>query len=164
MNGQRTTWVAMAVTALGCSAQDAATVRSPDATLGDLRVFDLGAPAPAAPDVGALYFTLVNVGAKPDTLLTVTTPDGTAMLHTVVTEGDFSRMRHVVMLPVGAGDTVRLRPGGYHIMVSNLERQWEVGDTVRFTLAFSGAGSLELAAPVHTYTEVVERLERAERH
>jgi copper(I)-binding protein len=87
-----------------------------------------------------------------------------AMLHTVVTEDGLSRMQHVMAIPVPAGDTVRLRPGGYHVMVSNLARRWAVGDTVRFTLAFARAGQLDLAAPVRTYTDVVQRLEHAEGH
>jgi copper(I)-binding protein len=162
MNGRLTTCVLVAVAALGCSTRDTPPLRAPDATLGNLQVFDLGAPAPAAPDVGALYFTLVNTGAEADTLTAVATPDGTAMLHTVVTEDGLSRMRHVMAIPAPPRDTLRLRPGGYHVMVSNLARRWAVGDTVRLTLTFARAGRLELAAPVRTYTEVVERLERSE--
>ena len=158
MNGNRIApFVVVALLACG----GAGSTRAPDAALGDLQIFDLGAPAPAAPDVGALYFTLVNAGAEPDTLVAVTTPDGTAMLHTVVTEDGLSRMQHVMRIPIPANDTVRLRPGGYHVMVSSLRRRWVVGDSVQFTLVFAGAGPLDVAAPVRTYTDVVEQLERA---
>ena len=82
------------------------------------------------------------------------------MLHTMVTEGGVSHMSPVMQIPIPEGDTVHLRPGEYHVMVSNLVRKWEVGDTVNATLRFARAGVLSVAVPVRTYTEVVERLDQ----
>jgi len=68
-------------------------------------------------------------------------------------------MDHNVMkmraLPAGlalpAGQTVELKPGGYHVMLLDLKGQVKEGDTVPLTLVFEGQGgqreTLEIQAP-----------------
>jgi copper(I)-binding protein len=137
-------------------------VRRPVATAGQLAVYDALAPASPAPEVASLYFTVVNFGARADTLEQIGTPLGTAQLHTVVTEGGRSLMRHVEALEIPPGDTVRLAPGGYHVMLTDLATPLRVGDTLRVTITFARGGTLMLDAPVLTYTDVLERLEAGE--
>jgi copper(I)-binding protein len=130
------------------------------AAAGDLAVYDACAPAAAAPDVGSLYFTVVNGGNEPDTLLGVASPAGTAMLHDVITEGELTSMVHVPTVEIAPHGTLALAPGSYHVMLSNLGEPLRLGDTVSVTLTFARAGQVRFVAPVLTYTGVVELLER----
>ena len=137
--------------------------RTPVATAGQLAVYDAHAAASPAPDIASLYFTIVNFGERADTLQSVGTHRGTATLHEVITEGGRSMMRHVHALPIAPSDTVRLAPGGYHVMITDLTNPLEVGDTLGVTLTFTRGGAVELDAPVLTYTDVLERLESGDR-
>jgi copper(I)-binding protein len=147
------------VGALAATACAERTDRIPVATAGDLSIYDAYAPASAAPDVASLYFTVVNGGTVDDTLLGIRLVDGTAELHDVVTDGGLTRMQHVPALPIPAGGTARLAPGGYHVMLTELRAPLEVGQTVPVALVFARGGTVRFAVPVLTYTEVVQRLE-----
>ena len=133
------------------------------ATAGQLAIYDAYAPASPAPDIASLYFTVVNFGETADTLRSITTDLGSAALHTVVTDEGRSTMQHVDALPIGPSDTIRLTPGGYHVMITELPQPLEVGDTLRVTLTFTRGGAVALDALVLTYTDVLERLETGDR-
>jgi copper(I)-binding protein len=157
-----TTLLTVTILAAACHA-DAVPDASPVAVKGDLQVYHAYAPASPAPDVASLYFTVVNVGRLPDTLTAVHTNAGMAMLHAMVMEDGLSKMKHVPAIAIAAGDTLRLVPGSYHVMLSQLPQPLEVGDTISVTLRFTQAGDLDFNAAVLTYTDVVERLEREHR-
>ncbi len=139
----------------------------PEATLvaakGGMEIHHAYAPVSPAPDIASLYFTVVNTGGFTDTLTGVRTDVASAMLHTVVTEDGLSRMQHVTAIAVPASDSLRLVPGSYHVMLSQLQRPLQLGDTVVVTLEFTRSGELTFPAAVLTYTDVVERLERKQR-
>jgi len=140
---------------------------SPEATVvaakGGLEIHHAYAPASPAPDIASLYFTVINAGQLSDTLTDVRTGVGTAMLHTMVMENGLSKMQHVPAIAIPAGDTLRLVPGSYHVMLSRLQQPLQLGDTVTVTLEFARAGDLTFTASVLTYTDVVERLEPEQR-
>jgi copper(I)-binding protein len=136
--------------------------RMPSAALGPISVYDAYAPASPTSDVASVYFTVVNRGAQPDTLLGVSAPSGMAHLHEVITDNDLTRMSPVSALPVPPNGALRLAPGGYHIMLSGMGRRLQVGDTMHVQLEFARAGSLLLPVAVLTYTEVVRRLEASQ--
>jgi copper(I)-binding protein len=58
------------------------------------------------------------------------------------------KMRPVKSIPVPAGGTVELKPGGYHIMLPDLERDLKPGDTVPVTLRLERGGELRIEAAV----------------
>ena len=159
MNAAKKLFCAVAGLGVACGA-DEPRDSPPVAVKGGLEVYDAYAPASPAPDVASLYFTVVNTSQHADTLTAVRTNMGVAMLHEVVTEDGLSKMQHVPAVPIAPGDTLRLVPGSYHVMLSQLPRPLEVGDTISVTLQFACAGELTFNAVVLTYTEVVERLER----
>jgi len=123
-------------------------------------VVEAYATASPAPDVSALYFTVENRAADADTLLAVSTAAGEATLHTVETSGGLSSMRPVERLPIPAGASVRMRPGGYHVMLSALPAPLAAGDSIGVTATFARAGTLTFHAAVMTYSDLVERLDR----
>jgi copper(I)-binding protein len=78
---------------------------------------------------------------------------GVVEIHEMSMDGSTMRMR---ALPDGlalpAGQTVELKPGGYHVMLMDLKQPLQRGQTVAVTLVVEGADgrreSLEVQAPV----------------
>jgi copper(I)-binding protein len=64
---------------------------------------------------------------------------GIVEVHEMKLDGDVMRMRAVTALPLAAGQTVELKPGGYHVMLMDLKAPVKAGDTVPLTLVFEGA-------------------------
>jgi len=128
------------------------------ASFGALTIYDAYAPASPLNDVASVYFTVVNSSAEPDTLLGVRIPIGTAHLHEVVTENDLTRMRPVQMLSIPARGELRLAPGGYHVMLSQMESGIAMGDTINVELQFARGGNHTIPVVVLTYTQVLQRL------
>jgi len=57
-------------------------------------------------------------------------------------------MAEVAKIPVAAGTTVALEPGGYHIMLMELAKPLVVGEKVKVTLTFEKAGDVVVEAEV----------------
>ncbi|WP_323144379.1 copper chaperone PCu(A)C [Massilia phyllosphaerae] len=57
-------------------------------------------------------------------------------VHKMTMEHDVMRMRQIPYLPLPAGRSVELRPGGYHIMLIELKRQVKEGDKIPLSLVF----------------------------
>ena len=73
-------------------------------------------------------------------LVGVSSPQADASeIHQTVHEGGVVKMQPVKAIELGAGQTVRLAPGGYHIMLVGLKSQLKRGDSVPLTLRVAGA-------------------------
>jgi len=64
---------------------------------------------------------------------------GIAEVHEMKLDGDIMKMRPIDALPLPAGQTVELKPGGYHVMLMQLKQQLKTGDTLPLTLVVEGA-------------------------
>ncbi|GAB3192752.1 copper chaperone PCu(A)C [Hydrogenophaga aquatica] len=77
---------------------------------------------------------------------------GVTEVHEMAMDKDVMRMRAVEALPLPAGKTVELKPGGYHVMLLDLKGPVKAGETVPLTLVFEDAQAkretLELQLPV----------------
>lgn len=105
----------------------------------------LDAYAPAAPEggTGALFFTVTG-GSVPDTLVEVSFAGAERVeVHETYDTADGLRgMRAVGALPVAAADTVRLAPGGYHVMLIGLRAALAPGDTLAADVRFARGGTV----------------------
>lgn len=63
---------------------------------------------------------------------------GVTQIHEMAMEKDVMRMREVKGLALPAGQTVELKPGGYHMMLLDLKGQVKAGDVVPLTLVLEG--------------------------
>lgn len=63
-------------------------------------------------------------------------------LHATLVEDGISRMRAVDSLPVAAGETVELAPGGKHLMLMRPQRKLRDGDTVVISFRLADGGEL----------------------
>ncbi|NLD54928.1 MAG: copper chaperone PCu(A)C [Burkholderiaceae bacterium] len=65
-------------------------------------------------------------------------------IHEMSLEGNIMKMRQVEAIDLRAGRTVKLEPGGYHVMLMELKSQVKEGSTVPVTLVFEdGSGKRE---------------------
>ena len=103
--------------------------------------------------VGAAYMTLQSPA---DTaLVKVESPvAGTVEIHTMTMNDGVMKMRMLENLPLKANETVKLAPGGFHLMLFDLAKPLQAGETVQFTLHFKDSAgntsSLRTDAPVRT--------------
>jgi copper(I)-binding protein len=98
---------------------------------------------------GAAYMMLSVEGTESDRLMAVATPAAKhAALHTHVMEDGVMKMRPVDAIEVAPGSPTVLQPGGLHIMLMDLAAPLKEGDTVKMTLTFENAGSVEIEAVV----------------
>ncbi len=119
-------------------------------TIGDISIEHAWSRASIGTDrPGVLYLEITNNGTADDALVGVTTPAaGMPMLHeTVVTDGVAS-MPHAASVPVPAGQTVALSPGGFHGMLMGLTATLTEGETFPVTLTFERAGNVEVTVAV----------------
>jgi hypothetical protein len=97
----------------------------------------------------AVYLTIVNAGAGRDRLVAVQTAAGEASLHATSSADGVARMRPLADGIEIAGDsTVRLEPGGTHIMVTGLKLRAGPGETMLLTLVFERSGDRPVAVRV----------------
>lgn len=116
-----------------------------DYKLGDLEIihpymFETGATAKA----GGGYVTIANTGDSADTLVSVSADFPMVQLHESIEKDGVMSMQHVERLEIGAGETVELAPGGYHVMFMGLAEPFVAGTHVPVTLTFENAGEIEV--------------------
>jgi periplasmic copper chaperone A len=105
---------------------------------------------PKGAAAGAGYMTITNKGTTPDTVSCVS-DDASAQcqIHSVTMEGGVMKMRPVDSgLEIKPGETITLQPGGYHIMFVNLKHPLEQGESVKATLKFEHAGTIDVEYPI----------------
>jgi copper(I)-binding protein len=97
---------------------------------------------------GVVYLTINDTG-PPDVLIGVTTPIAArAELHQSFDDHGVMKMRPVASLPIASGTPAMLAPGGYHIMLVNLNQTLKAGDNFPITLNFASAGAITVPAIV----------------
>lgn len=95
----------------------------------------------------AAYFTLANTGGA-DRLLSVSSPVGDASLHSTSMDNGIMRMRPLDALDVPANSSVRLQPGGTHVMLMRLKSPMAPGSNIRVDLRFERSGHRQVELPV----------------
>lgn len=105
-------------------------------------------PTPAGALTAACYVALTAPAA--DRLVTVTSPAaGKVEIHDMSMAGGVMRMRQVTEgLDLPAGQTVKLAPGGKHLMLIGPKRALGVGDKIALTLKFEKAPAQTVNAGV----------------
>ncbi len=120
-----------------------------DFTAGDLRIDRPWSRAAGANANGVGFMTIRNTGAQADRLLSASTPAARLVeLHTHIRDGDVMRMRPVTDIPLPAGQTVTLRPGGMHVMLIGLTAALNRGATLPLTLHFERAGEVQVTLEI----------------
>lgn len=126
---------------------EAAAVQAEDVALGDLVLSGAFARAtlPGAPVAGG-YVTITNNGSDDDRLVAAESAIAEEVqIHEMIMDGDVMKMRRLGDgLPVPAGATVTLEPGGLHLMFMTLKEPLVEGESVEVVLTFEKAGKVAL--------------------
>ncbi|GGA49461.1 copper chaperone PCu(A)C [Pelagibacterium lentulum] len=106
---------------------------------------------PGAPVAGG-YFSVTNNGDTDDRLVAVEANISERVeIHEMTMVNDVMNMRELPDgLPVPAGETVNLAPGGYHLMFMNLTTSLVEGETVDVVLVFEEAGEVPVTLSVES--------------
>lgn len=92
------------------------------------------------------FMTITNNGDKDVTLIGGESPiAGIVEIHEV-TNGTMIAMPDGLVIP--AGENVKLRMGGYHVMLLELNKEIKAGDETEVTLRFSDGTEQTITAPV----------------
>ncbi|MDE2332381.1 MAG: copper chaperone PCu(A)C, partial [Bradyrhizobium sp.] len=123
----------------------AAPARAQEVKAGDLVITQAWTRAtPNGAKIGGGYLTIENKGSTPDRLLGGSTDAaGRVEVHQMTTKDGVMTMRPLGDgLTIDPGKTVKLAPGGYHLMMFDLKNPLKQGDTVPVTLKFEKAGEV----------------------
>ncbi|MCA6110627.1 copper chaperone PCu(A)C [Bradyrhizobium cenepequi] len=122
-----------------------------DVKAGDLVISQAWSRAtPSGAKVAGGYLTIENKGSLPDRLVGVSGEvAGKLEVHEMTTENGVMRMRSLEKgLAIEPGKTVKLAPGGYHLMMFDLKNPLKQGDKVPVTLEFEKAGKVTVSLDV----------------
>lgn len=105
---------------------------------------------PAGAKVAGGYVRVTNTGKEPDRLVGATIPfAGRGVVHSMSMEGGIMKMATVEGgLAIKPGETVELKPGGYHLMFEDLTGAPKAGETVQGSLTFERAGTVPVTFTV----------------
>lgn len=122
-----------------------------DYKLGALEISQPWARATASTaPTGGGYLTITNTGKTPDRLISTSSPAADKVqVHEMKMDGNIMRMRqvdHGLEIPPGA--TVKLAPGGLHLMMMGLKGPLKQGAHVPVTLTFEKAGRIDIELAV----------------
>lgn len=110
-------------------------------------IIDLRVGEPTGPHA-ALYFTATSNGPS-DKLVTASTDAAQSVeFHrSNIDDQGVAGMERVDELHLPAGGRLVLEPGDYHLMLIDADRL-EIGDTIKVTLVWEQAGSIDVTAEV----------------
>jgi copper(I)-binding protein len=129
----------------------AVPARAEEIRAGDLVISQAWSRAtPGGAKIGGGYLTIENKGSAPDRLIGGSADvAGNVQVHEMTMNNGVMTMRPLEKgLTIEPGKTVRLAPGGYHLMLSDLKRPLKQGDQLPITLEFERAGKVQLSLDV----------------
>ncbi|HEX3161376.1 MAG TPA: copper chaperone PCu(A)C [Pseudolabrys sp.] len=116
-----------------------------DVTAGSLKISAAWTRAtPKGAPVGGGYLTITNNGTAPDRLIGGSSDTSSRFeIHNMTMDNGVMKMRPVdAGIEIKPGQTIELKPGGYHVMFVGLKKPFEQGDHVKATLKFEKAGDV----------------------
>jgi copper(I)-binding protein len=122
-----------------------------DIKAGDLVITQAWTRAtPNGAKIGGGYLTIENKGTAPDRLVSGSGDvAGKIEVHEMSMDNGVMKMRALDKgLTIEPGKTVKLAPGGYHLMMFDLKAPLKQGDKVPVTLEFEKAGKVSVSLDV----------------
>jgi len=139
------------VTAVGVMLLLGAGARAGEYDVGPIHIADPWARAtPKGASSAAAYLAVTNNGPVPERL-SCAGSDAAAQcqIHTMSVENGVMKMRPVEGgLEIRPGEMIKLKPGGDHLMLTQIKHPLEAGKTVQATLQFEKAGTVKVEFPI----------------
>jgi Uncharacterized protein conserved in bacteria len=129
----------------------AAPARAEEFKAGDLVITQAWSRAtPGGAKIGGGYLTIENKGTVADRLMGGSGDVAAKIeVHEMAMNNGVMTMRPLDKgLAIEPGKTVKLAPGGYHLMLFDLKSPLKQGDKVPLTLEFEKAGNVKLSLDV----------------
>jgi periplasmic copper chaperone A len=129
----------------------AAPARAAEVKAGDLVITQAWSRAtPKGAKIGSGYLTIENKGTAADRLVGVSADvAGKVEVHEMAMNNGVMTMRPLETgLTIDPGKTVKLAPGGYHLMMFDLKSPLKQGDALPVTLEFEKAGKVKVSLDV----------------
>ena len=129
----------------------AAPLRADEVKAGDLVITQAWSRAtPGGAKVGGGFVTIENKGTTPDRLIGATADVASKVeVHEMSMNNGVMTMRPLEKgLTIDPGRTVKLAPGGYHLMLMNLKNPLKQGDKLAIALEFEKAGKVQVSFDV----------------
>jgi copper(I)-binding protein len=127
--------------------------RADDVKAGDLVISQAWSRAtPNGAKTGGGYLTIENKGSAPDRLIGCSSDlAGTVQVHEMTVINGVMKMRPLDGgLTIDPGKTVKLAPGGYHLMLMELKGPLKQGDKLPVMLEFEKAGKVQVSLDVES--------------
>jgi copper(I)-binding protein len=129
----------------------AVPARADEVNAGDLVITQAWSRAtPGGAKIAGGYLTIENKGSTPDRLIGGSGNVAAKVeVHEMTMKNGVMTMRQLDKgLTIEPGKTVKLAPGGYHLMLFDLKNPLKQGDKVPLTLEFEKAGNVNLSLEV----------------
>jgi hypothetical protein len=129
----------------------ATPLRADEVKAGDLVITQAWSRAtPGGAKTGGGYLTIENKGSTPDRLIGASADVAAKVeMHEMSMKNGVMTMRPLDKgLTIEPGKTVKLAPGGYHLMMEDLKSPLKQGDKVPVTLDFEKAGKVTVSLDV----------------
>jgi periplasmic copper chaperone A len=126
-------------------------LRAEEVKAGDLVITQAWARAtPKGAKTGGGYLTIENNGTAPDRLIGGSADiAGSVQVHEMSMDNGVMNMRPLDKgLAIEPGKTVKLAPGGYHLMMMDLKSPLKKGDKLPITLEFEKAGKVQVSLDI----------------
>ncbi|MBL3557414.1 MULTISPECIES: copper chaperone PCu(A)C [Marinobacter] len=103
-------------------------------------------PTPPGVPMGVGYMAITNDGDNDITLTSATTPraQNVSIHESTMKDGTMSMRPLKDGLTIPAGETVELKPHGYHLMLEKLKGPLKEGESIPLTLTFEGAADMNV--------------------
>jgi periplasmic copper chaperone A len=118
-----------------------------DYKIGDIKIDHPWTRAtPGGAKVAGGFMKITNTGSQPDRLIGGSAvPAGIFEVHEMRMEGNVMKMRALEKgIEIKPGQTVELKPGGFHVMFMDLKSPFKEGERIKGTLVFEKAGTIEV--------------------
>jgi periplasmic copper chaperone A len=128
-----------------------APARADEVKAGDLVITQAWTRAtPKGAKIGGGYLTIENKGTTPDRLIGGSAEiAGSVQVHEMSMDKGVMKMRPLENgLAIEPGKSVKLAPGGYHLMMMDLKSPLKKGDKLPITLEFETAGKVQVSLDV----------------
>ncbi len=109
-------------------------------------------PAPHGMSMGAAYLSITNHGTSEEQLIGASTPVAASVqIHRTTIVDGIARMRPMTEVVIPAGATVKIEPGGIHLMLVDLKAELEAGKRAPLTLEFRHAGKITVQLAIEQH-------------
>lgn len=120
---------------------------------------------PPGRNATAAYLSVTNNHAKACSIIGGSASIAAKLeVHQQLMSDGMMKMRPVTAVAVAAGDTLELRPGGFHLMLLGIDAELVPGESHKMSLQTEDCGAIELTAVVRSLFEKSAPAEKVHDH